>query len=205
MPIQLPLLGGSIPAIDRSFRGLRRISLDTEAWVDHLPGWLKGQRHVFDALNEGTSWQEAERTMYDGVVPVPRLTACLPQHGLGHPMLFTAADWLGDRYGVVFDRIGLALYRDGTDSVAWHRDQVLREHHSAFVATVSMGEPRRFMLRPHGGGRSISLNLGWGDLVVMGGSCQRTWEHCVPKARYAAPRMSVMFRHSRPLGAVVAA
>lgn len=205
MPIQLPLLGGQIPAIDRSFRGLRRIPLDDEAWADHLPGWLQGQRHVFDALLEGTAWQESERTMYDGVVPVPRLTASLPEHGPGHPMLFTAADWLGQRYGVTFDRLGLALYRSGDDSVAWHRDQRLRDQPTSCVATVSLGEPRRFLLRPRGGGRSVALNLGWGDLVVMGGACQRTWEHCVPKARHADPRMSVMFRHSRALDAVRAA
>ena len=49
------------------------------------------------------------------------------------------------------------------------------------VAIVSFGDPRRLALRPRGGGESLSFEMGHGDLVVMGGSCQRTWEHAVPK------------------------
>ena len=64
------------------------------------------------------------------------------------------------------------------------------------VATLSLGGPRRFLMRPKGGGPSRSFRLGWGDLMVMGGAAQRTWEHCVPKPRGPAnPRISVMFRN----------
>ena len=49
------------------------------------------------------------------------------------------------------------------------------------VAIVSLGSPRYFLLRPRGGGAIIKHRLGHGDLIVMGGSCQRTWEHAVPK------------------------
>jgi hypothetical protein len=48
-----------------------------------------------------------------------------------------------------------------------------------------------------GGGRSRRYDLGEGDLLVIGGTCQHTWEHCVPKARHAGPRLSVTFRHSQ--------
>ena len=66
----------------------------------------------------------------------------------------------------------------------------------ALVATVSVGAPRRFLMRPHGGGRSVSLSLGWGDLLVMGGTCQRTWQHAIPKVKSALPRIAIMFRPS---------
>ena len=62
------------------------------------------------------------------------------------------------------------------------------------VATVSLGEPRRFLLRPRKGGRSIRFALGGGNLFVMGGLCQRTWQHAVPKVADAQPRLAVMFR-----------
>jgi alkylated DNA repair dioxygenase AlkB len=63
------------------------------------------------------------------------------------------------------------------------------------VAIVSLGTPRPLLLRPRGGGQTIRHDLGHGDLVVMGGSCQRTWEHAVPKtARAVGPRISVQFR-----------
>jgi hypothetical protein len=66
----------------------------------------------------------------------------------------------------------------------------------AVVATVSLGTPRRFQMRPTEGGRSLSWNLGSGDLFVMGGTAQRTWRHGVPKVAQAAPRLAVMFRPS---------
>jgi alkylated DNA repair dioxygenase AlkB len=50
------------------------------------------------------------------------------------------------------------------------------------------------LLRPYGGGRSIAYNLGWGDLFVMGGSCQRTFQHSVPKLAHAETRIAVMYR-----------
>ena len=58
------------------------------------------------------------------------------------------------------------------------------------VAIVSFGDPRRLALRPRGGGESLSFEMGHGDLLVMGGSCQRTWEHAVPKIASAGGRGS---------------
>jgi alkylated DNA repair dioxygenase AlkB len=101
---------------------------------------------------------------------------------------------LSARYGETFSRISLGYYRNGEESVAWHGDYVARKLPSALVATLSVGAPRRFLLRPKGGGASRALMLGWGDLLVMGGSCQRTFEHSLPKVRSAAPRIAIMFR-----------
>ena len=104
---------------------------------------------------------------------------------------------LSRRYGVAFTQVGVNLYRDGTDSVAWHGDRVARELPEAVVALVSLGAVRPFRLRPAGGGESVSLLPGPGDLLVMGGSCQRTWQHAVPKCRHVrGPRISVQFRHA---------
>ena len=78
--------------------------------------------------------------------------------------------------------------------VAWHGDYVARRMPQALVATVSVGEPRTFLLRKTGGGRSMALKLGWGDLLVMGGSCQRTFQHAIPKAARAGSRIAIMYR-----------
>jgi alkylated DNA repair dioxygenase AlkB len=67
------------------------------------------------------------------------------------------------------------------------------------VATVSLGERRRFVLRPSGGGRVVqTFHLAAGDLLVMGGACQHEWEHAVPKVAAAGARMGITQRHSRP-------
>ena len=67
---------------------------------------------------------------------------------------------------------------------------------SAVVATVSLGAARKFLVKPTAGGSSRSFALGGGDLVVMGGSCQRTWRHAIPKVASAEPRIALMFRPS---------
>ena len=95
----------------------------------------------------------------------------------------------GAELGEPFVTAGLCLYRDGRDSVAWHGDTFGRGlTHDTMVAIVSVGSPRALLLRPRGGGSALRYEVGHGDLIVMGGSCQRTWEHAVPKtARAVGP------------------
>ena len=190
---QLSLLGVEPPRFDARFSALRRVELHSGAWIEYQPSWVSGHEPLYDALNDTSDWQAASRTMYERVVDVPRLLAHY-EPGTGPPIVASMAEALSRRYGVHLPRISMALYRDGRDSVAWHRDKVLRDREYALMAIVSLGEPRRFMLRPVGGGASQSFHLGWGDLLVMGGTTQRTWEHCVPKVKHAGPRMSLMFR-----------
>ncbi|GAA3773622.1 alpha-ketoglutarate-dependent dioxygenase AlkB [Micromonospora maritima] len=181
---------------------LRRHELSRDAWVDHLPGWVRGSDPVLDTLLRDVPWRAERRTMYDSEVDVPRLL-CWYAAGrpLPHPVLTAARDALTRHYapelGEPFVTAGMCLYRDGRDSVAWHGDTQGRSAHTdTMVAIVSFGSPRQLLLRPRGGGgTSLRFPLGHGDLVVMGGSCQRTWEHAVPKtARPVGPRVSVQFR-----------
>ena len=181
---------------------LCRIPLDDGAWIDHLPGWVERADLLFDALVDGVPWRSEERVMYDRTVTVPRLLASYDE-GIDspHPLLDRARATLAGHYrtepGGDLATIGLCLYRDGRDSVAWHGDTIGRGGSGdTVVAIVSLGWPRRLALRPkRGSGRSQSFALGGGDLLVMGVSCQRTWEHAVPKtARSVGPRVSVQFR-----------
>jgi alkylated DNA repair dioxygenase AlkB len=178
-----------------------RHMLSRGAWVDHLPGWVSGSDEILEILLGDIGWREDRRQMYDREVAVPRLlrwysgTETLP-----HPLLTAARESLNSYYGAElgegFVSAGMCLYRDGRDSVAWHGDRIGRGRSSdTMVAIVSFGSPRPLMLRPVGGGESLRFPLGHGDLVVMGGSCQRTWEHCIPKtAKPVGPRVSVQFR-----------
>jgi alkylated DNA repair dioxygenase AlkB len=182
------------PALDERLEGLARRELSKGAWFDYMRGFVRGHETVFDVLERTTAWRSVREQMYERTVDVPRLVASLPQDGSGHPLIPRIQALLLERYGEPFTRVSLALYRDGRDSVAWHGDRVARKMDSALVATVSFGEPRKLLMRPHGGGASIGLTLGWGDLFVMGGTCQRTWQHSVPKVARAGPRIALMFR-----------
>ncbi|OWU98146.1 alpha-ketoglutarate-dependent dioxygenase AlkB [Micromonospora wenchangensis] len=181
--------------------GLRRRMLTRGAWVDHLLGWVHGSDAVLDTLRTGVPWRAERRTMYDTQVDVPRLLCWYgPDRPLPHPLLTAARTALSRHYaaelGEPFVTAGMCLYRDGRDSVAWHGDTLGRSAHTdTMVAIVSFGAPRPLLLRPRGGGDTLRFPLGHGDLVVMGGSCQRTWEHAVPKTtRPVGPRVSVQFR-----------
>lgn len=181
--------------------GVRRITLGHGAWVDVLPGWLTAADEVFATMVEQVPWRAEQRPMYDRVVDVPRLVCHYGvDEPLPHPALATARDALdrhyADELGEPFVTAGCCYYRDGNDSVAWHGDRIGRGRSSdTMVAIVSLGSPRRLSLRPRGGGHAQHHLLGHGDLIVMGGSCQRTWEHAVLKTtKPAGPRISVQFR-----------
>jgi alkylated DNA repair dioxygenase AlkB len=194
---QISLLGRGAPSVDPSrLSALARVHLDDSAWIEHLPGWVVGHQELLEELVRTTRWRSERRHMYDRVVDVPRLVASVPDDGPGHPLLEQIRALLSAHYATAFERVSMGYYRDGADSVAWHGDTVARDRDEpTLVATVSLGAPRRFLLRPRGGGRrSITFALGRGDLFVMGGLCQRTWQHAVPKVSRALPRLAIMFR-----------
>jgi alkylated DNA repair dioxygenase AlkB len=183
---------------DRSCEGLVRIELDADSWVDHAPAWVSGADRLFEDVLSSRSWEQRSRRMYDQRVREPRLTAPWSAESgepLRPPVLEEIRQSLSNRYGRRFDSVGFNLYRDGRDSVAWHADRIPEEIEAPIVALLSLGEPRRFLLRPKGGGRSHTFLLGRGDLLVTGGNTQRTWEHSVPKVARAGPRISLAYRH----------
>jgi alkylated DNA repair dioxygenase AlkB len=182
---------------------VERIALSDGAWLDVRRQWMRGADALFDRLAREVPWHAERRHMYDRVVDVPRLL-CFYDEGepLPDPALDAAKAALDAHYGgelgEPFVTAGLCLYRDGNDSVAWHGDTIGRaSREDTMVAIVSVGAPRALLLRPKGGGAGATrrFEVGHGDLVVMGGSCQRTWEHAVPKtARPVGPRISIQYR-----------
>jgi alkylated DNA repair dioxygenase AlkB len=180
-----------------------RVDLGEGAWVDLVRGWLGGADEVADRLIKGTDWHHHRRWMYDRMVDEPRLSRWyagvepLPDETLAW---FRVA--IGRRYRVAFAAMGLNYYRDGRDSVAFHSDRELKHVEDTLVAILTLGAARPFLLRPAGGGRSIDLCPASGDVLVMGGRCQETWEHGVPKVSAGAgPRVSASVRWARTGGA----
>jgi alkylated DNA repair dioxygenase AlkB len=186
------------PRPDPTFAGLVRHQLDARCWVDHVPSWLSGSDTVFEVLVANARWAQLTRRMYDKRVEQPRLTATWrkdPKLLTALPVIDDMRALLSERYGVELDSGGINFYRDGRDSVAWHGDRIPKEVVDPIVCIVSVGEPRKFLLRPKGGGPSRKFMLGRGDLLVTGGATQRAWDHSVPKTAVAGPRISITFRH----------
>ena len=201
-PRQGDLFAQGPPALDR-WAAVERLNLDGSSWIDVSSRWLSGGDQLLERLAARLRWTRAERPMYGQMVDEPRLGAFVRPGAPGAPpLLDDMAGALRARYRAGFNSVWVNYYRDGDDSVAWHSDRIGIDPADAVVAIVSLGGPRRLLLRPAGGGRSRSFTLASGDLLVMGGACQQNWEHSVPKVAAAPPRMSVTFRRTaqRPSG-----
>ena len=191
---QPTLFGLDEPTIDESVQP-QRVELADGAWIEHWVGYLRGDAALLERIEAGTTWHANRRPMYDRIVDVPRLTASFPRDGAIDPVLTTIRSHLERVYGEPITSISAALYRDGRDSVAPHGDQIARDIETSVMGTVSVGARRHFVLSRVEGRGHWSADLGEGDLLVMGGTIQRTWRHAVPKtARPVGPRMSIMFR-----------
>ncbi|MBX3159902.1 MAG: alpha-ketoglutarate-dependent dioxygenase AlkB [Deltaproteobacteria bacterium] len=179
------------PSFDAAFTTARRADLGDGAWIDHTRGWVRNHDALFDQLEQALPWRTETMTIYDRTVVVPRLLARVPDELEPIAAMRRA---LSAHYGEPFVFTSAALYRDGRDSVAMHGDTTARDMDRALVATISLGAARTLQVRPAAGGPSRPYPLHGGDLVVMGGTCQRTFRHGIPKVAHAGPRIAVMFR-----------
>lgn len=200
-PVQGSLFAGGQPGA-RPDTPFERIELAGGAWVDVARNWFGGADDLAARLMTGVDWRHHRRWMYERLVDEPRLSRWyradepLADEALAH---FRMA--AGRRYGVRFGAMALNFYRGGADSVAFHTDRELRHVDDTLVAILTLGAVRPFLLRPVGGGRSVDLRPASGDLIVMGGTCQETWEHAVPKVtRGCGPRISASIRWARTGG-----
>jgi hypothetical protein len=192
------LFASTTGGFDRSYSAIERTHLEHSAWVDRQSGWAANPNELFAIVLDSLEWREGIERVRGMEVPRPRLVASFGAGDLPDELkvISEMSGSLSDRYGKKLERVTCNLYRDGRDSVAWHGDRIARDREEATVAILSLGEPRPFRIRPKGGGRSIGWPAGHGDLIVMGGSCQRTHDHSIPKVAKAGPRIAVMFRHS---------
>ncbi|WP_163509133.1 alpha-ketoglutarate-dependent dioxygenase AlkB [Fodinicola acaciae] len=196
MTTQPDLFGvGDTLAIDETFATAHRIELDATSWVEHVPGWLTGNEVLLERLIATAEWEQRERRIVDRMMVEPRLTAEYPDvRQAPEPMLHTITAVLSEHYGVPYDGLWINYYRDHRDSTGWHGDWATCKRRECVVPVLSLGATRRFLVKPRKGGRSVVLTPAGGDLVVMGGRCQRDWRHCVPKQQtVAGARISVNF------------
>lgn len=202
-PLQGTLLGGTEARLAPA-PAFERIRLDDHSWVDVAREWLLGADTVLEHLVDVVPWRQSRRKMYGEIVDEPRLSKWYRfDEPLPHPILTPVRTALNARYQVRMGSYGMNYYRNGRDSVAWHRDTEMRHLDRTLVAIVTLGAARPFLLRRHGGGPSTDVHPGSGDLLVMGGRAQAEWEHAVPKVASCGPRISVMLRWSSGKGAPV--
>jgi len=193
-----------------------RLALDDTSWVDVTRGWMPDADAVFEHLLAEVPWQTSQLFRYDHLVEERRLGAgWRPGRPLPHPALAEATRLLQHRYDVRFDGFAMALYRDGRDGQAFHRDTDMRYLDDTFIGILTLGAQRPWRLRPitarhtdaPGKGAVHDLSPASGDLLVLGGRCQSDWEHSVPylgahpvDTHPVGPRLSVQWRFARRQG-----
>jgi alkylated DNA repair dioxygenase AlkB len=183
------------PAIDRAaFEAATDHRLDEDSWITHVPGLLIGHQRLLAELATLDVWEQRQRWMYDRRVDEPRLTGEYVDLSVAPALLVELAATLGERLGVPYDRVWMNWYRNHNDGTGWHADWPAHKAPTAIVPVLSLGAPRRFLVRPTGGGSSRVFTPAGGDLIIMHGRCQRDWQHSVPKQKTpTGARMSLNF------------
>lgn len=168
--------------------------LDEHSWITHVPGLLTGHNRLLAELATLDVWEQRQRWMFDRKVEEPRLTGEYVDLTTAPALLAELAVTLGEQLGVPYDRIWMNWYRDHQDGTGWHADRPAHKAPTAIVPVLSLGAPRRFLVRRIGGRPSTVFTPAGGHLIIMKGRCQRDWQHCVLKEKVlAGPRMSLNF------------
>lgn len=185
--------------------------------VEYFPNFFLDSEscEFMQALDHEIEWQQEEMSMYGDIIPLPRLTAWHGEPGMQYsysgismrpepwtPTLRTILDRVQLATGAHFNSVLLNKYRDANDSLSWHSDDEKELGEDPTIASVSFGETRSFRLRrrPHRKGtKSIEIKLEPGSLLIMSGTTQRHWEHCVTKVTRKTktplpPRINLTFR-----------
>jgi alkylated DNA repair dioxygenase AlkB len=190
--------------IDRGAR-IEHIALAPSSWVEIVPGFVRDAPAAFTELHDMLPWQQTEVLRYGRYVPERRLGVGVRTDA--HPMLRQTGLHLRSRFRVPFSGVAAMLYRNGEDFQGLHSDREMRWLDETVIAIVVLGTRRPFVLRPRGAGGvpvervpagsgpdDVTLLPGEGDMLIMGGACQREWLHGVPRASTDGPRVSLTWR-----------
>jgi alkylated DNA repair dioxygenase AlkB len=184
--------------------------LNHDGQVFYYPQFLipKQATHYFHTLLTELSWQQETVTLFGKCYPTPRLIAWYGNPGIGYrysgikhvapgwPLtLATLRQQLETLTSLHFNSVLANLYRDGRDSMGWHADNEKTLGKNPTIASVSLGQTRRFLFKHRTGKNCIELLLEPGSLLLMQGELQTHWLHSLPKQRQAnQARLNLTFR-----------
>ena len=190
-------------------RGAQEIELADGGELLYWPEWLSTAEanQYFSELSALLPWQKKSLKLFGKVVAEPRLSAWIGDSGAVYSysgrshqpepwpaILATLRVRLQELVGQPLNSVLANLYRDEQDSMGWHADNEAELGDAPTIVSLSLGETRRFWLK-HPSADTVRLTLGNGSLLVMRGSTQHHWKHCVPKeSSHRAPRINLTFR-----------
>ncbi len=187
-----------------------RYVLEDGGLLLYFESWLSPAEasDAFEELRRDTPWKSETIRIAGKLIPVPRLTAWVgdPEavytySGVRNepspwtPRLAELRERASAAASAPMNSVLLNYYRNGRDSMGWHADDERELGKNPVIASLSLGAPRRFLLRHEKKrGKSISLVLGHGSLLVMAGATQHHYRHAVPKEDDSGERINLTFR-----------
>jgi alkylated DNA repair dioxygenase AlkB len=183
--------------------------------LEYTPAFLTREEAdlLIEKFIETVPWQQTELKMYDKLIPTPRLIAWYGDSGSNYQLgrileilpwtteLSSLRERIEKASGYTFNSVLLNYYRDGSDSVSWHRDKESALGNRPVIASLSLGQERSFDFRSVTDHKlKYSLPLAHGSLLLMKGDLQTGWEHRIAKsAKVKLPRINLTFRLVRTL------
>ncbi len=187
--------------IDRKAK-VERIELDAWSWLDVVRGFASDTEATFAWLVDNVQWRQNTEIRGGRKVDDPRLYGALTRaQADADPMFKFTRLILDARYRVQLTGPQLVYYRDGRDSMGFHRDDEMRWVDHTIITGLAFGATRPFQLVARAGGDVTSIDMAAGDLYVMGGRCQADWYHGVPKQpEGCGPKISAVWRWTSKTG-----
>lgn len=163
----------------------------------------------FEKLKNQIEWKQEPIKIFGKTIKQPRLTALYgnTEKPYGYSgIIMQPLVWIDflleikhrveEKSETCYTHVLLNYYRDGKDSMGWHRDNEAVLGPNPTIASVSFGDTREFQIRHYAEKKlKLKLPLDHGSLVIMGGSSQHHWEHQIPKtAKSLRPRINLTFR-----------
>ena len=189
------------------------------AQIRYIESFIEQPEHYFKVLHNEIQWQRDTITIAGKQVAIPRLNAWYGDTGMRYsysgislkpkswtPALLQLKTQVEQFLHTQFNSVLVNLYRNGSDSVAWHSDNEPELGAAPLIASVSLGATRRFSLRgPFGLNddgkpeadkvQTLHIDLAAGSLLVMAGKTQLHWRHQVAKTKEnVGPRINLTFR-----------
>lgn len=185
------------------------LDVDGESYYYPLLFSKKESDAIFSLLISEIAWKQEPIFIFGKSVMQPRLTAWYGDEEKEYSysgITMTPFPWtstlleIKERVesvaGVKFNSALLNQYRDGNDSMGWHRDNEKELGRNPVIASVSFGAKRIFHLR-HSKNKKMktSIELEHGSLLLMAGETQHHWHHSISKTKkFAGPRINITFR-----------
>lgn len=173
----------------------------------------------FDLLQNNINWKQEEVKFYGKIFPIPRKTAWYGYEGFNYsysgincyPEIWTK-ELMEIKYKIErfipdedFTSVLLNLYSNGNDKMGWHSDDEKELGKNPTIASVSLGETRRFDIKHKQNPElHFKFELTSGSLLIMRGALQHHWIHQIPtQKKVKNARINLTFRTIKKASKVI--